>query len=160
MKILVTGSAGFIGSMLSAKLLQRGDQVVGLDNHNDYYDVKIKYDRLNFLKIFKKYEHHKIDLNDQNSLSNIFKVNIFDKVVNLAAQLVYVIQLKTHLHILIVILLDSQIFLKIVVITRLNIWFMQVLQVYTVRIQTCLFLSMIVLITHYLFMQRQKNLMN
>ena len=50
MKIIVTGSAGFIGSMLSVKLLERGDEVVGIDNHNDYYDPKIKEARLKRLK--------------------------------------------------------------------------------------------------------------
>ena len=86
MKILVTGSAGFIGSMFSIKLLERGDEVVGIDNHNNYYDPKIKDDRLELLRKYKNYKHYKIDLNDHDKLSEIFKIHKFQKVVNLAAQ--------------------------------------------------------------------------
>ncbi len=86
MKILITGSAGFIGSMLSLKLLERGDKIVGIDNHNDYYDPKIKNDRLKNLVKYKSYKHYKVDLNDNKKLSEIFKIHKFEKVVNLAAQ--------------------------------------------------------------------------
>jgi len=86
MKILVTGSAGFIGSMLSIRLLERGDEVVGIDNHNDYYDPKIKEARLERLVKYKNYKHYKDDLNDNKKLSEIFKIHKFQKVVNLAAQ--------------------------------------------------------------------------
>ncbi len=86
MKILVTGSAGFIGSKLSMELLERGDEVIGIDNHNNYYDPKIKDDRLDFLNNFKNYKHYKFDLNDNKSLSELFKTYKFQKVVNLAAQ--------------------------------------------------------------------------
>ncbi len=86
MKILVTGSAGFIGSMVSIKLLERGDEVVGIDNHNDYYDPKIKEDRLKKLIKFTNYKHYKIDLIDQKNLKNIFKDFKPQRVVNLAAQ--------------------------------------------------------------------------
>ena len=65
MKIIVTGSAGFIGSALSIRLLQRGDDIVGIDNHNNYYDPHIKEKRLNRNKKFtdnetllKTYDHH------------------------------------------------------------------------------------------------------
>ena len=67
MKIIVTGSAGFIGSMLSVKLLERGDEVVGIDNHNDYYDPKIKEARLKRLKRYSNYTHYKVDLSDQKN---------------------------------------------------------------------------------------------
>ena len=60
-KKIITGSAGFIGSMLSLKLLERGDEIVGIDNHNDYYDPKIKDDRLESLVKSKNYQHYKID---------------------------------------------------------------------------------------------------
>tara|TARA_B110000971_G_scaffold54669_1_gene55627 strand:- start:680 stop:1687 length:1008 start_codon:yes stop_codon:yes gene_type:complete len=86
MKILVTGSAGFIGSMLSIRLLERGDEVVGIDNHNNYYDPKIKEARLERLVKYKNYKHYKTDLNDNKKLSEIFKIHKFQKVVNLAAQ--------------------------------------------------------------------------
>jgi len=86
MKILITGSAGFIGSMLSIKLLERGDEIVGIDNHNDYYDPKIKDDRLELLIKYKNYKHYKTDLNDNKKLSELFKIHKFQKVVNLAAQ--------------------------------------------------------------------------
>ena len=86
MKILVTGSAGFIGSMLSIRLLERGDEVVGVDNHNDYYDPKIKEARLERLVKYTNYKHYKHDLNDNKKLSEIFKIHKFQKVVNLAAQ--------------------------------------------------------------------------
>ena len=86
MKILVTGSAGFIGSMLSIRLLERGDEVVGIDNHNNYYDPKIKEARLRRLVKYTNYKHYKTDLNDNKKLSEIFKIYKFQKVVNLAAQ--------------------------------------------------------------------------
>ena len=86
MKILVTGSAGFIGSMVSIKLLERGDEVVGIDNHNDYYDPKIKEERLKKLIKYSNYKHYKIDLSDQKNLNNIFKDYKPQRVVNLAAQ--------------------------------------------------------------------------
>ena len=86
MKMLVTGSAGFIGSMLSLKLLDRGDEVVGIDNHNDYYDPKIKEARLEKLKKYPNYKHFKLDISDQKNLEDIFKDHKPQKVINLAAQ--------------------------------------------------------------------------
>ena len=86
MTILVTGSSGFIGSMLSLKLLERGDKVIGVDNHNDYYDPKIKEARLKKLTKYSNYKHYKIDLSDQKNLEDVFKVHKPQKVVNLAAQ--------------------------------------------------------------------------
>ena len=85
-KIIVTGSAGFIGSALCSKLLERGDNVVGLDNHNDYYDPKIKADRLSQLEEYTNYLHYRVNIADQNSLEEIFNDNQPHKVVNLAAQ--------------------------------------------------------------------------
>ena len=86
MKILVTGSVGFIGSMLSIKLLERGDEVVGIDNHNDYYDPKIKEARLKRLKKYSNYKHFRVDLSDQKNLEDVFKDHKPQSVVNLAAQ--------------------------------------------------------------------------
>jgi UDP-glucuronate 4-epimerase len=83
---LVTGSAGFIGSSVSIKLLERGDNVVGIDNHNNYYDPKIKYARLERLNKYPNYKHHKIDLSDRESLDKVFKDYKINKVINLAAQ--------------------------------------------------------------------------
>ena len=72
-KIIITGSAGFIGSEVCIKLLERGDIIIGIDNHNDYYDPKIKEFRLQRLEKYPKYQHHRIDIRDQNSLTKIFK---------------------------------------------------------------------------------------
>lgn len=101
MKVLVTGSAGFIGFHLVKRLLEQGDTVIGLDNVNDYYDVKLKYDRLfetgiNRAEIsygtemcsekFQNYTFIKLDLTDQKSLRKLFQRHEFDAVCNLAAQ--------------------------------------------------------------------------
>ena len=83
---LVTGSAGFIGFNLSRKLLKRGDNIVGIDNHNDYYDPKIKDARLQILTKYSNYKHYKVDLSDRESLDKVFKKHKIDNVVNLAAQ--------------------------------------------------------------------------
>ena len=85
-KIIVTGSVGFIGFSVSLKLLQRGEIVIGIDNHNDYYDPKIKDARLSKLSSYNNYKHHKIDISDKQSLDNLFNLNKPQKVVNLAAQ--------------------------------------------------------------------------
>ncbi len=86
MKVLVTGSAGFIGAALSRHLLERGDDVIGVDNHNDYYDPSLKSARLNLLKDYKKYKHFKIDISDCEKLNQLFIKNEPQRVVNLAAQ--------------------------------------------------------------------------
>jgi UDP-glucuronate 4-epimerase len=86
MKILVTGSAGFIGSMLSLKLLDRGDEIIGIDNHNDYYDPNIKEERIKRLKKYSNYKHYRLDLCDQKNLNEIFYNHKPIKVINLAAQ--------------------------------------------------------------------------
>ena len=70
--ILVTGSAGFIGFSVCIKLLERGDRVVGIDNHNDYYDPKLKNARLNILTKYSNYQHFKVDLSDQRNLEEVF----------------------------------------------------------------------------------------
>jgi UDP-glucuronate 4-epimerase len=101
LKILVTGTAGFIGFHLAKKLLDRGDEVVGLDNINDYYDINLKYARLEELgikkeeieddklivsKIYPKHKFIKVDLSDSENINKLFKEEKFDAVCNLAAQ--------------------------------------------------------------------------
>jgi UDP-glucuronate 4-epimerase len=86
MKILVTGSAGFIGSALSINLLERGDEVVGIDNHNDYYDPSLKEARLNRHLKHPNYRHIRMDIQDKESVELLFQENQFECVVNLAAQ--------------------------------------------------------------------------
>ena len=85
-KIIVTGSAGFIGSSLCLKLLERGENIIGIDNHNDYYDPKIKEARLQRLIKYSNYQHYRIDLSDRKSLDEVFKDHKVQKVANLAAQ--------------------------------------------------------------------------
>ncbi|MHB1151395.1 MAG: NAD-dependent epimerase [Eubacteriales bacterium] len=85
-KILVTGAAGFIGFHLSKKLLEQNVNVVGFDNINNYYDVNLKNARLDILNKYKNFAFIKGDLADKETISNIFKDNKFDIVVNLAAQ--------------------------------------------------------------------------
>ncbi len=106
MKILVTGTAGFIGSALALKLAQRGDEVIGVDSINNYYDIRVKYGRLHRDGIISDIEHGddieygkaiistkypnlkfiKLNLEDREGLFNIFREEKFDAVCNLAAQ--------------------------------------------------------------------------
>ncbi len=85
-KYLITGSAGFIGFHVSKKLLDRGDIVIGVDNLNDYYDPKLKEDRLNILKKYEYFTFYKVDISDYDSLKEIFEKHKIDKVFNPAAQ--------------------------------------------------------------------------
>jgi len=86
MKVLVTGSAGFIGSALCIRLLNRGDEVVGIDNHNDYYDPALKEARLARHADHLSYTHIRMDIEHANDVEALFKEHQFDRVVNLAAQ--------------------------------------------------------------------------
>lgn len=86
MKVLVTGSAGFIGAALIRRLLERGDSVVGLDNHNDYYDPTIKEARLALFENHPNYTHLRMDIADRDGIARCFSVHKPQRVMNLAAQ--------------------------------------------------------------------------
>jgi UDP-glucuronate 4-epimerase len=86
MKILVTGAAGFIGYHTSKILLERGDEVVGLDNLNDYYDVRLKYARLDQLKAMPGFKFVKLDLADREGMTKLFASEKFNRVIHLGAQ--------------------------------------------------------------------------
>jgi len=85
-KILITGSAGFIGYHLCRSLINDKFEILGLDNLNDYYDVNLKISRLDKLKRFKNFSFKKIDISNRVSLTNAFKKFNPDIVINLAAQ--------------------------------------------------------------------------
>ena len=101
MKTLITGTAGFIGFHLATKLLNRGDEIVGIDSINDYYDIRVKYGRLEMTGIEKdeieygkliqskthpNYKFIQLNLEDRENLEKLFAEQKFDKVINLAAQ--------------------------------------------------------------------------
>ena len=86
MKLLITGAAGFIGSALTIRLLDRGDEVIGIDNHNDYYDPILKEARLARHIGHENYIHIRMDIEDGKAVQELFKKYKFDGVVNLAAQ--------------------------------------------------------------------------
>ena len=86
MKVLITGSAGFIGSALALRLMDRGDEVIGIDNLNDYYDVELKQARLARTTDYAAYTDVRVDLEDRESLAETFRKYQPQRVVNLAAQ--------------------------------------------------------------------------
>ncbi|MCK0509373.1 NAD-dependent epimerase [Aromatoleum anaerobium] len=86
MKVLITGAAGFIGMHTCQVLLARGDEVVGLDNLNDYYDPRLKEDRLARLTPHPRFRFVKLDVADRGGMERLFAVEGFDRVVHLAAQ--------------------------------------------------------------------------
>lgn len=85
-QFIVTGAAGFIGSNVCQRLLARGDSVIGVDNLNDYYDVKLKEDRLARLTDQSGFTFEKLDLVDRDAVAGLFSSNKVDKVIHLAAQ--------------------------------------------------------------------------
>ena len=86
MTILVTGCAGFIGAALSGRLLERGDEVIGVDNLNDYYDPGLKRDRLALLQEFDNFSFRKLDISDTAQMENLFREVAPRRVAHLAAQ--------------------------------------------------------------------------
>ena len=86
MKVLVTGCAGFIGTHTAQRLLERGDEVVGIDNLNDYYDVQLKRDRLGQLRPYAGFRFHRLDLADADAMSRLFASERIQRVIHLGAQ--------------------------------------------------------------------------
>ena len=86
MKVLVTGVAGFIGFSVAHKLLARGDEVIGIDNLNDYYDVELKRARLKQLEPLPGFQFIRLDIADREAITDLFAQNPFQRIVHLAAQ--------------------------------------------------------------------------
>ncbi len=87
MNLLITGVAGFIGSTLARRVLDRGDTVIGIDNLNDYYDVSLKLARLELLKKYAgKFRFYKADITDKQDIENVFSEHRIERIMHLAAQ--------------------------------------------------------------------------
>src|SRR5688572_3558460 len=86
MRILVTGAAGFIGYATCNALLRRGEEVIGVDNLSDYYDVRLKQDRLDRLKAEQRFRFERLDIASRDRISSLFALNSLDAVIHLAAQ--------------------------------------------------------------------------
>jgi len=86
MRVLVTGAAGFIGSTTAHALLQRGDEVIGIDNLNDYYDVELKRARLARLQARSGFDFHCVDIANRGSLDSAYRASAPDRIIHLAAQ--------------------------------------------------------------------------
>ena len=86
MRTLVTGATGFIGMHCASRLLERGDEVIGIDNLNDYYDVSLKQARLARLEPFEKFSFYKIDISNIRAMADMFALHKPDCVIHLAAQ--------------------------------------------------------------------------
>jgi UDP-glucuronate 4-epimerase len=86
MKVLVTGAAGFIGMHVAERLLERGEEVIGVDNLNNYYDVVLKQDRLQNLNKYPNFRFFKLDLAETSKVNQLFEAEKFQRVIHLAAQ--------------------------------------------------------------------------
>ena len=86
MKILVTGTAGFIGAAVAEALLERGEEVIGVDNMSDYYDVSLKQARLERISPSPNYQHFRFDLADTKKTLDLFETERPQRVIHLAAQ--------------------------------------------------------------------------
>jgi UDP-glucuronate 4-epimerase len=86
MRVLVTGTAGFIGNKLAQRLLERGDEVIGIDNLNDYYDVSLKLARLDLIKDHPGFTEARIGIEERDAVAALFKKHKPHRVINLAAQ--------------------------------------------------------------------------
>ena len=86
MRVLITGTAGFIGNNLALRLLERGEEVIGVDNVNDYYDVSLKEARLARIKNHPNFTELRISLEDRSAIADAFATHKPNRVVNLAAQ--------------------------------------------------------------------------
>ena len=86
MKVLVTGAAGFIGSDVALRLLQRGDEVIGIDNLNDYYEISLKQARLERTLAYDNFTDLRVDIADREAMADIFRQHQPQRVINLAAQ--------------------------------------------------------------------------
>lgn len=160
-KILVTGAAGFIGFHLSKRLINNTtDEVIGIDNLNDYYDVNLKIDRLKQIEERKNFRFIKMDIVDRNDIAMFFSKERFDIVVNLAAQAGVRYSLKNPY-----IYIDSNIsgFLNILEgcrIIKLNILYLPHQALSMEQIQKCPFLFITMLTILYLSMVLLKRQMN
>lgn len=85
-KLLITGTAGFIGFHMALRCMELGHEVIGVDNVNDYYDIQLKEDRLKVLHRYPSFRFHRIDLQDASAVSKLFQSHAFERVVHLAAQ--------------------------------------------------------------------------
>ena len=160
MKVLVTGVAGFIGSSLVLRLLERGDTVVGIDNHNDYYDPKLKEARLSRYLGRPNYTHLRIDLADQKAMDCAFETHKPNRVVNLAAQAGVRYSIENPFA-----YVNSNVvgFLHVLEGCRhpaLSILCTPVVQAFMVPILRCRFLSTITSTIHYHFTQLARKVMN
>jgi len=151
MKVLVTGAAGFIGSTLVLRLLARGNTVIGIDNHNDYYDPAIKEARLERFANHPKYTHLRIDLADRKAIYDCFRKHKPQRVVIWQLKLAYVTRSKTHSPTLIAISLDSLTSSKAADIMEWSILSMPAVPAFMVRTRPCLSLFTKTLITRSAF---------